>query len=89
MNRLHQWLQVATVFLTEKTDPSTRRIVRTEVTVQQEQRIILSGRGTPDGFDTCPLCGQKITPKQATQLGNRLAEASSQPDGSTPGKQPS
>ena len=88
MNRLHQWLQVATVFLTEKTDPSTRRIVRTEVTVQQEQRIILSGRGTPDGFDTCPLCGQKITPKQATQLGNRLAEASSQPDGSG-GKQPS
>jgi hypothetical protein len=88
MNRLHQWLQAATVFLTERADSSTRRIVRTEVTVQQEQRIILSGRGTPDGFDCCPLCGQKITPKQAVQLGNRLAEASSQPDGSG-GKQPS
>jgi len=89
MNRLHQWLQVATVFLTERVDPSTRRIVRTEVTVQQEQRIILSGRGTLDGFDICPLCGQKMTPKQATQLGNRLAEASSAPPDGTAGKQPS
>jgi hypothetical protein len=46
--------------------------VRTQVTVQRESTtLLLSGPTTV--FDTCPLCGQKLSPGQAEQAKLRLS----------------
>ena len=85
MNRLYEWLHLATERFMEKADRGTRRVVRTEVTVQQERRTILVGGTLPDAFRTCPFCGHKMAPTQAAQPGNRLADGSSTAAGSSGG----
>jgi hypothetical protein len=70
--RLYQWLsQRASFFRFDTSGRGTTRTVRTEVTVQREGMTMLVG-GAAEGFDTCPLCGQKLAAAQAEQARLRL-----------------
>jgi hypothetical protein len=75
MNRLYQWLSGRTRFF--RSDTSSRgpiRPVRTEVTVERQgMTLVVCGAA---GFDTCPLCGNKLTSNQAEQPDNRLLKGS-------------
>jgi hypothetical protein len=72
MHRLYQWLSGrANFFHSDTSGRGTNRIVRTEVTVEQEGMTLLVG-GSGVRFDTCPLCGQKLAPAQAEQARLRL-----------------
>jgi hypothetical protein len=74
--RLYQWLsQRASFFRSDTSGRGTTRTVRTEVTVQREGMTLLVG-GEAAGFDTCPLCGNKLTPAQAEQARLRPPEGS-------------
>jgi hypothetical protein len=46
--------------------------VRTEVTVEQRQGVIVLTADLAAGFDTCPLCGTKLAAEQAEQTRLRL-----------------
>jgi hypothetical protein len=71
-NRLYQWLsQRASFFRPDTSGRGTSRTVRTEVTVQRERITLLVGDAAA-GFDTCPLCGNKLAPAQAEQPRLRL-----------------
>jgi hypothetical protein len=50
---------------------TTERTVRTEVTVERQGTTVLVGN-VAAGFDTCPLCGNKLAPEQAEQARLRL-----------------
>lgn len=66
MNRLYQWLSGRARFF--RTDTSSRgasRTIRTEVTVERQGMTLLVGGAAGAGFDTCPLCGNKLAPNQA------------------------
>jgi hypothetical protein len=70
--RLYQWLsQRASFFRSHASGHGTTRTVRTEVTVQREGMTLLVGDAAA-GFDTCPLCGQKLPSAQAEQTRLRL-----------------
>jgi hypothetical protein len=79
-NRLYQWLgQRASFFRSETSSRGTSRIVRTEVTVEREGMTLLVGDAAV-GFDTCPLCGNKLAPAQAEQARLRLQKGSTNRD---------
>jgi hypothetical protein len=64
---LYQWLsERASFFRSDPCGHGTTRSVRTEVTVERQGMTVLVGGGTT-GFDTCPLCGQKLAPAEAEQ----------------------
>ena len=66
MNRLYQWLSgQARFFRTDTSSRGSSRTVRTEVTVERQGMTLLMGGAAAAGFDTCPLCGNKLTPAQA------------------------
>jgi hypothetical protein len=70
VNRLYQWLhERATFFRTEVRESDTRRIVRTQVTVEEQQRTMLLPLTAMDGVCLCPLCGQRLTPLAAESSG--------------------
>jgi len=74
--RLYQWLsQRASFFRSDTSGGGTTRTIRTEVTVQREGMTLLVGDATA-GFDTCPLCGSKLTPEQVEQTRLRLPKGS-------------
>jgi hypothetical protein len=58
VKRLYQWLhERATFFRSDSHDGQGRRVVRTEVTVEEERStLFLSVSGTA-GVCVCPLCG--------------------------------
>lgn len=60
--RLYQWLSRRASFFRSDTSGGTIRTVRTEVTVEQQAMTMLVGDVETAGFDTCPLCGNKLTP---------------------------
>jgi hypothetical protein len=61
-NRLYQWLaERASFFRCAVSDRGIRRTVRTEETVRREAVTLLFGDPAV-GFDTCPLCGNKLAP---------------------------
>jgi hypothetical protein len=47
--------------------------------VQREGLTLLMG-GAVEGFDSCPLCGQKLAPAQAEQARLRLLEGEVSPE---------
>jgi len=76
VNRLYQWLSGrASFFRIHTSGRGTSRTVRTEVTVERQGMTLLVG-GTAAGFDTCPLCGSKLTSNQAEQPDGRLLKGS-------------
>jgi len=66
--------QRASFFRSEASDRGTSRTIRTEVAVERQGMTLLGGTAT--GFDTCPLCGQKLAPAQAESARLRLQEGS-------------
>jgi hypothetical protein len=52
--------------------------VRTEVTVERQGTTVLVSN-VAAGFDTCPLCGQKLAPTQVEQARLRLNKGSQEP----------
>jgi hypothetical protein len=76
MNRIYQWLSGrASFFRFDSSGHGTTRTVRTEVTVERQGVTLLVG-GAAAGFDTCPLCGSKLTSYQAEELNGRLLNGS-------------
>jgi len=76
MKRLYQWFSKRASFFRSGTPgQGTTRTVRTEVTVQREGMTLLVG-GVAAGFESCPLCGQKLAPAEAEQAKLRLLEGS-------------
>jgi hypothetical protein len=72
--RIYQWLSNrASFFRSELSGHGTSRTVRTEVTVERQGVTLLVG-GVAAGFDNCPLCGQKLAPKQVEQASLRIPE---------------
>ena len=62
MNRLYQWLhERATFFRAESREGDGRRMVRTEVTVEEEERTVMLSVSTVGGVCLCPLCGNPVT----------------------------
>jgi len=77
MNRLFQWLSGrASFFRTDVSGRGTSRTIRTEVTVERQGMTLLVGGAGAAGFDTCPLCGNKLTPDQAEPPSGRLLKGS-------------
>jgi len=75
--RLYQWLsRRASFFRSATSADSASRTVRTEVTVEQRQGVALLTGDVTAGFDTCPLCGNKLAPKQGEQAQLRLRNGS-------------
>jgi|SRR5208337_3434690 len=68
MQRLYQWLSERASFF--RYDPSGHgaSTVRTETTVRREGITLLIGSATTGSLDTCPLCGHKLAPGQASAL---------------------
>jgi hypothetical protein len=56
---LREW---ASLLRDERSDESSKRTVRTEVTVERQERTVVLGNVTAESFDACPLCGQKLSP---------------------------
>jgi len=80
MKRLYQWFSKrASLFSPGTPGQGATRTVRTEVTVQREGLTLLMG-GAVEGFDSCPLCGQKLAPAQAEQARLRLLEGEVSPE---------
>jgi uncharacterized protein with PIN domain len=52
-------------------DHNTGRTIRTEVTVERQGTTVLVGNLAAD-FDSCPLCGNKLSTEQAEQARHRL-----------------
>ena len=90
MNRLYQWLSGRASFSrTDTPSRGTGRTVRTEVTVEHQGMTLVLGGAAAAGFDTCPLCGSKLTSNQAEQPGGRLLKGSiSQGPGPVAGPSP-
>ena len=81
MHRIYQWLYGrASFFRSDVPGRGGSRIVRTEVTVERQGMTLLVG-GTAGGFDTCPLCGQKLAPAQVEQARLRLQQGSISEEG--------
>jgi hypothetical protein len=60
--RLYQWLSRQTSFFRfEVFGSGVTRTVRTEVTVERRAMAVLASDLAGAGFDTCPLCGNKLT----------------------------
>jgi hypothetical protein len=75
--RLYQWLRRrASFFRSDTSEHGTVRTVRTEVTVERQGMTLLVGDAAATGFDTCPLCGSKLTPAQVEQARLRLPKGS-------------
>jgi hypothetical protein len=89
VHRIYQWLYGrASFFRCEAPGRVGSRIVRTEVTVERQGMTLLVG-GAAEGFDACPLCGQKLAPAQVEQARLRLqqgstTEADAPADGTSP-----
>jgi len=80
MHKLYQRLsQRASFFRSDSSGGGTSRTVRTEVTVERQGMTLLVGAAAA-GFNTCPLCGQKLAPAQAEQARLRLQEGSISPE---------
>jgi len=80
MKRLYQWFNKrASLFRSDTPSQGSTRTVWTEVTVQREGLTLLMG-GAVEGFDNCPLCGQKLAPAQAEQARLRLLEGEVSPE---------
>lgn len=61
MNRLYQWLQErATSFRTVTRTSEPRRRMRTQVTVEEQQRTVLLSLPSVAGLCLCPLCGHPV-----------------------------
>jgi hypothetical protein len=74
---LYQWLARRSSFFRSDTSVNTAgRTVRTEVTVERQGTTVLVGNAAAAGFDTCPLCGNKLAPEQAEQAQLRLRKGS-------------
>jgi hypothetical protein len=72
VNRLYQWLSGrASFFRIGTSSRGTGRTIRTEVTVER-QGMTLVLIGAAAGFDTCPLCGNKLAPNQPDQPSDLL-----------------
>ncbi len=68
MNRLYQWLQErATSFRTVKQGTQPRRLMRTQVTVEEQQRTVLLSMPSVAGVCLCPLCGHPVAPLPGTE----------------------
>jgi hypothetical protein len=76
VNRVYQWLwKRARLHRSETSGRGDGRIVRTEVTVEQQGVTLLVG-GAATGFDACPLCGQKLDRATAELVRLSLQEGS-------------
>jgi hypothetical protein len=61
MNRLYQWFHArATWLVAEKTAGGVIRITRTEVRVEQEQRLWQIRDTEKPGATACPTCGHTL-----------------------------
>lgn len=68
MNRLYQWLQErATSLRTGSQGNAPRRMMRTEITVEEQQRTVLLSLPTFAGICLCPLCGHPVAPLPGTE----------------------
>ena len=76
MRGLYQWFsERASLFLSDTGDQGQSRTLRTEVTTQREATTLMVSGGTA-GFDTCPLCGQKVVPVEAEPTSPHFREGS-------------
>src|SRR5580658_1024454 len=74
--RLYQWLsRRASFFRSEKFGSGATRTVRTEVTVERQALTVLV-RDLAVDFDTCPLCGNKLTSVHAEHARSALPQGS-------------
>ena len=72
MKRLYQWLRERATFIYARSFAwNNEHTIRTEVTVQQQERtLLLCGHGLRDAT-SCPLCGQALpaaAPEQQPSL---------------------
>ena len=59
MNRLYQWLHVRTAALRAETvNGSEQNTIRTEITVQEQERMLVISSGQSVGGAACPFCGR-------------------------------
>ena len=78
MKRIYQWLTgQASFFGFDAVGHGPGRTVRTEVTVREGMTLLVGGAATV-GFDTCPLCGSKLAPGQASVLHTQTIVAKSE-----------
>jgi hypothetical protein len=73
LQQLYQWFRGWARFF--RSDPSANtagRTVRTEVKIERRQGVMVLTGDLAGGFDTCPLCGNKLAPEQAEQARLRL-----------------
>lgn len=72
MQGLYQWLSEQASFLRYAAiRRGAGRIVRTQMTIRREGMTLLIG--SAEGFDICPLCGQKMVavPPKTNTNGNQ------------------
>jgi hypothetical protein len=70
---LYQWLSQQASFFRHVTSANPgSRTVRTEVTIERRQGVVVLTGDVTAGFDTCPLCGSKLAPEQVEQARLRL-----------------
>ena len=85
MTRLYQWLRERAMFFRTESRVDGSRIVRTEVTVHEEQRRAVLFSSTPG---MCPLCGNPLNPAINTQADPHTSERAlghSEAGGTCPG----
>lgn len=76
------------VFRDESREDGTRRTVRTEVTVQEQQRTVLFSNAPGTSPETCPLCGNPLFTgiyPLAEEQSHALAVGHSEAGGTCPG----
>jgi len=78
MQQLYQWCRRWTsLFRSKKSDPGASRTVCKETTVHRQRTTVLvsgsSMSSAATAFDSCPLCGQKLSPQEAEQAKPRLS----------------
>jgi len=72
VQKLYQWFSERARFFRNGVNPGPSPTIRTEVTVERSRATVVLGDLTTAGIDTCPLCGQPLTPVQAQPSGLQL-----------------
>ena len=68
--RLFNWARV----FASQTQTPVGRVIHTEVTIERQGLAVLTGDLAAEGFQNCPLCGQKLQPHQAKQAQQKIVE---------------
>jgi len=77
VHRLYQWLQERATFFRTRPRPSEpRRMIRTQVTVEEQQRTVLVNLSSVSGVCLCPLCGHPVSTLPADVAGSVTLEHS-------------